>query len=56
MDLASKIIKECADQIPTNWSDPIFDVAGDLPWGCQKVERLLLAIKERILSRTTEKE
>lgn len=47
------IVRDCCDQIPMNWCDPLLTgpdaVIKDID--CRQVEALLIAIKQRILSR-----
>lgn len=47
------IAMDCANQIPTNWCDPILTGPDAVIKNadCQQVDALLLAVKKRILAR-----
>lgn len=48
-------LREIADVIPTNWVDPLLTgpaaVISNQPYTCKDIERLLLAVRVRVLDK-----
>ncbi len=46
--------REPHEEVPTNWLDPLLtgpeSVIGRPPYGCSAIERLLVAVRERVRS------
>lgn len=50
-DADIELLRIVLSEMPTNWCDPLLTGPkglGQGPWGCQQIERLLHAIKERM--------
>ena len=44
------------DAVPTNWLDPLLtgpDRVGNVPFGCPEIEKLLRAVRERVILAVT---
>ncbi len=50
----NRLRKALRDAVPSNWLDPLLTgpkaVIGQPPYGCQDIERLLNAVRERVVS------